>query len=126
VRFGFDREGFRGHCGALLGACRGGVHRRRTHSVCSHGRRNTSNSLPPELEQLVQTNVQSGRYNSASEVVREALRLLEQRDEIRSIQLQELRGRMDRALGEAARGEGSDGEAFMQEMLEELDAKDRP
>ncbi len=36
--------------------------------------------LTPELEQLVQTKVQSGRYNSASEVVREALRLMEQRD----------------------------------------------
>jgi antitoxin ParD1/3/4 len=32
-------------------------------------------SLTPELEQFVQTKVQSGRYNSASEVVREALRL---------------------------------------------------
>ena len=35
--------------------------------------------LTPELEQLVQIKVQSGRYNSASEVVREALRLMEQR-----------------------------------------------
>ena len=43
--------------------------------------------LIPELEQLVQTKVQSGRYNSASEVVREALRIMEQRDEVRSIQL---------------------------------------
>jgi antitoxin ParD1/3/4 len=36
--------------------------------------------LTPELEQLVQSKVKSGRYNSASEVLREALRLLEQRD----------------------------------------------
>lgn len=79
--------------------------------------------LTPELEQLVQAKVQSGRYNSASEVVREALRIMEQRDEVRSIQLQELRNRMDRALGESARSEGSDGEKFMQEMLDELDAR---
>ena len=51
--------------------------------------------LTPELELLVQTKVQSGRYNSASEVVREALRLMEQKDEIRTIQLQGLRARMD-------------------------------
>ena len=82
-------------------------------------------NLTPELEQLVQAKVQSGRYNSASEVVREALRIMEQRDEVRSIQLQELRNRMDRALGESARAEGTDGEEFMQGMLDELDAGHR-
>jgi hypothetical protein len=35
--------------------------------------------LTPELEALVQGKIESGRYNSPSEVVREALRLLEQR-----------------------------------------------
>ena len=81
--------------------------------------------LTPELEQLVQAKVKSGRYNSASEVVREALRIMEQRDEVRSIQLQELRNRMDRALAESARREGTDGEDFMQGMLDELDADHR-
>jgi len=81
--------------------------------------------LTPELEQLVQAKVQSGRYNSASEVVREALRIMEQRDELRSIQLQELRNRMDRAIGESARGEGTDGEEFMQGMLDDLDTGHR-
>ena len=80
-------------------------------------------NLTLELEQLVQAKVQSGRYNSASEVVREALRLMEQKDEVRAMQLQELRGRMDRALGESARGEGTDGEQFMQEMLVDLDTR---
>jgi len=81
--------------------------------------------LTPELEQLVQAKVQSGRYNSASEVVREALRIMEQRDEVRSIQLQELRNRMHRAIGESARGEGTDGEEFMQGMLDDLDTGHR-
>jgi len=80
--------------------------------------------LTPELEQLVQTKVQSGRYNSASEVVREALRLMEQKDELRTIQLQELRNRMDKGLAQAERGEGVDGEVFMQGLLEDLDTRE--
>ena len=37
-------------------------------------------SLTPELEKFVHSKVENGRYNSASEVVREALRLLEEYD----------------------------------------------
>ena len=39
-------------------------------------------SLTPELEEIVAQRVNSGRYASASEVVREALRLLEERDRL--------------------------------------------
>lgn len=76
----------------------------------------------PELEQLVQNKVQSGRYNSASEVVREALRLMEQKDELRSIQLQEFRSRIDRSLAEAGRDESVDGDTFMQGLIADLDS----
>ena len=38
-------------------------------------------SLTPELEELVNEKVRSGLYQTASEVVREALRLLKQRDD---------------------------------------------
>jgi len=44
-------------------------------------------SLTPELDKFVAGKVESGRYNSASEVVREALRLLEEHDRARSVQL---------------------------------------
>jgi antitoxin ParD1/3/4 len=70
------------------------------------------------LEKLVQAKVESGRYTSESEVVEEALRLLEARE----VHLNELRARVDKALAEADRGEVVDGEEFMQRMLDELDA----
>ncbi len=41
-------------------------------------------SLTPELETFVNTKVETGRYTSASEVVREALRLLEEHDQART------------------------------------------
>lgn len=44
-------------------------------------------SLTPELEKFVGAKVESGRYNSASEVVREALRLLEEHDQERGAQI---------------------------------------
>jgi antitoxin ParD1/3/4 len=40
---------------------------------------------------MVKAKVASGLYTSASEVVREALRLMEQQDQLRSLQLQQLR-----------------------------------
>jgi antitoxin ParD1/3/4 len=48
-------------------------------------------SLTPELESLVTTKVESGMYNSASEVIREGLRLLQERDEVRRIRIKELK-----------------------------------
>jgi putative addiction module CopG family antidote len=50
--------------------------------------------LTPELEALIQKTVESGRYNSASEVMREALRLMEQRDELLDLRKEEIRRRI--------------------------------
>lgn len=61
--------------------------------------------LTPELEQLVQARVKSGRYNCASEVVREALRLLEQRDEVFALRKLEIRKQIEEGWRSAKRGE---------------------
>lgn len=80
-------------------------------------------NLTPELEKLVQNKVKAGRYNSASEVVREALRLLEEQDQIRAARLTELRMRIDRGLASLDRGEGVDGERFMAKLIASTGAK---
>jgi|HubBroStandDraft_1064217.scaffolds.fasta_scaffold498232_1 antitoxin ParD1/3/4 len=48
-------------------------------------------SLTPQLEKLVQDRVKSGRYTSASEVIREALRLLDEKDRLLGAKLDQLR-----------------------------------
>jgi antitoxin ParD1/3/4 len=48
-------------------------------------------SLTPQLEDMIRKKVASGLYNSASEVVREALRLMEEQDRRRAVKLEQLR-----------------------------------
>jgi antitoxin ParD1/3/4 len=52
---------------------------------------NISISPPPELIALIKSKVDSGRYSSTSEVVREALRLLERGDQQEAERLKGLR-----------------------------------
>jgi antitoxin ParD1/3/4 len=80
-------------------------------------------SLTPDLERLVQEKVTSGLYSSANEVVREALRLLQERDELRRIRLDDLRKEIAIGLAEADRGELLDGEQVMAELRLELEQR---
>ncbi|MDD2902689.1 MAG: type II toxin-antitoxin system ParD family antitoxin [Syntrophales bacterium] len=48
-------------------------------------------NLTPQLEEMIKKKVASGLYNSASEVVREALRLMEEQDRVRAVKLEQLR-----------------------------------
>ena len=59
-------------------------------------------SLTPELERLVNDKVKSGFYQTASEVVREALRLLNERDRER----EQLRADVQAGFDQLARGRG--------------------
>jgi len=73
-------------------------------------------SLTPELEDLVHAKVKSGRYLSASEVVREGLRLLEDRDRLFEIRLADLQQKVTVGVDQADRGELIDEEDVFAEL----------
>ncbi len=73
-------------------------------------------SLTPELGDFVETRVASGRYQTASEVIREGLRLLEERENTREVALAELRAQLRRGIEQADRGELLDGDNVFEEI----------
>jgi putative addiction module antidote protein, CC2985 family len=62
-------------------------------------------SLTPELEAMIKRKVDSGLYNNASEVIREALRLMNEQDRINAMKLQLLKAEIETAWQQADRGE---------------------
>ncbi len=77
-------------------------------------------SLTPKLEEFVKKLVASGLYNNASEVVREALRLLHERNEVRRIKLDRLRAAL--VAGEQS---GPEEPFDMDGIIAELDTDER-
>lgn len=65
-------------------------------------------SLTPSLEQFVRDRARSGDYNNASEVVREAIRLLKRLEEQRALKLERLRAAIGQGDEAVARGEFSE------------------
>jgi antitoxin ParD1/3/4 len=73
-------------------------------------------SLTPELEAFVQKKLETGSYGSQSEVVREGLRLLMERDQLFEARLAELRREIAIGVGQADRGEVVDGEVAFERL----------
>jgi len=81
--------------------------------------------LTPELEELVQSKMNSGRYSSASEVVREALGLMEERDRLLVARKDEIRNKIADGLQSLRLGKGVDGEAVFDRIEVEIDDLER-
>ena len=78
-------------------------------------------SLTPKLEELVRQKVESGLYNNASEVIREALRIMSEHDEVYQLKLKQLRDAL--AAGEADVAAGRVTEITNDEELSEFFAR---
>ena len=74
-------------------------------------------SLTPALEEMVQKKVASGLYNSASEVIREALRLLAENDKIQHAKLMALREDIDIGLRQLDNGQFTEHDGESSETL---------
>ncbi len=72
-------------------------------------------SLTPRLDGFVEQQVSSGRYRSASEVIREGLRLLETRENQTTL--------IQAALDEGLSSDLIDGKESMQKLRQKLNAK---
>jgi antitoxin ParD1/3/4 len=81
-------------------------------------------SLTPELEEFVSDKVKTGLYNSASEVVRESLRLLRRQDQLEQLQLEELRREVQSSIKQMDAGQGVPIET-VRERIQQRRAKKR-
>ncbi len=82
--------------------------------------------LTPELQRLIESKLKTGRYGSASEVVRVALRLLEEHDRLQQVSIEDAREKIAEGLDQLRRGERWDGEQVFEELEAELDRQTKP
>lgn len=77
-------------------------------------------SVGREFEEFVRGKVESGDYASASEVVRDGLRLMREKELLLEARLQSLRGEIQKGIDQLERGESRDGETVMTELRAKL------
>lgn len=73
-------------------------------------------NLGPVLDQFVADLLNSGLYQSQSEVLREGLRLLKEREELKQLRLSQLRKEIAIGSEQADRGEFVDGKQAFAEI----------
>jgi antitoxin ParD1/3/4 len=75
-------------------------------------------SLTPELEQFIESKLKSGFYGSASEVIREGLRLLDEQDNIKKKRIEMLNLEIDKGLASLKAGRVIPGDEAYHQIVE--------
>ena len=84
-------------------------------------------NLTEHLDHFVERQVSSGRYSNASEIVREALRLLEEQEQERQVKLKALRQAAKHGFNEIDQGKGIvlKGKKAVKQFISEIEAEVR-
>ena len=80
-------------------------------------------SVGQEFEEFVKRKVASGDYASVSEVVRDGLRLLKEKELLLEARLQAIRGEIEKGIEQANSGELLNGEEVMNELRTKLESR---
>ncbi|MBW4555396.1 MAG: type II toxin-antitoxin system ParD family antitoxin [Trichormus sp. ATA11-4-KO1] len=72
--------------------------------------------IKPELEQFIQAQLASGRFASADDVINEAFKLLQEREQ----RLEKLRQKIAVGTEQIAKGQVTDGEAVFARLQEKI------
>ena len=77
-------------------------------------------TLRPEQETLIHAKLQSGQYQTVDDVIQAALDLLDEQDKAYEEWVIETRAKVDEGIASLERGEGIDGETFVNQLLSKL------
>jgi antitoxin ParD1/3/4 len=77
-------------------------------------------SVGREFEEYVRAKVESGDYASVSEVVRDGLRLMREKEQLFEARLQSIRGEIQKGIDQIEHGESRNGETVMAELKAKL------
>jgi len=80
-------------------------------------------SLAPELEKFIQAKVDSGLYTSASEVIRESLRLLSTYDELQKKRVEQLNQAIDAGLMQLQKGQSVNAEEVYKRLQKKISSE---
>ncbi len=72
--------------------------------------------IKPELEQFIQAQLASGRFTNADDVINEAFKLLQEREQ----RLEELRQKIAVGTEQIAKGQVTDGEVVFARLQEKI------
>ena len=82
-------------------------------------------TLTPEQAQIIQAQIQSGRFTNPEEAIELALHLLERSNESYAEWVEETRQKIQVAVDQVDRGEWVDGETAIAQLKERLSKRDR-